>query len=432
MPIALDYAGNLITVPAPQPEVRSYLSEAEVRALMGAQTQVATEHLRTPQHQQYIRGLFQPGGNHADQAELIANGIQNPFQSQQRQVGQTLGQITRALAANRGDLYRAQQWAMQAWPHDETVQRALAASVATAGGVLVQPETFGEVTELLRAQAVVLSFNPMSLDMTTGVANIPKVTEGAVAEYVGENQGHNATDFEFGDVVLVWKKLRSTVVLSNDLLRFASPSADIIVRNDMVRALAVGQDQAFIRGTGTQFSPKGLRHWAPGANVIPATALTGTIDTDIQSITNDLNDLLLALLNNNIPMTNPGFIFAPRILTFLRTFRSTLGALVWGQEMNERGTLLGMPFRNTTSVPINIGTGGTGSEVYLVDFNDAVVGTSMNLLIDVSSEATYRQGGQLESAYDRDQTVIRSIQEHDFAMRRDESVAILDDVQWGA
>lgn len=430
MSLALAYGGHLYApTPAP-PEQTGYLSEHEVRNLIGAQMQQATEHFRAPQHQNYIRGLFGQPGNPANQAELIANGY--PTLTRAKQQGETLGAVTRALAANRGDLYRAQQWAAQIYPHDEAVNRALAASTQTAGGVFVQQEVFAEVTELLRSATVVRSFNPLTIDMATGVTSIPKITDGSVATYVGENEDDTANDMAFGDVLLVWKKLRSTAVISNDLLRFNSPGADVIVRNDMVQSLAVGQDRAFLRGNGTQFSPKGLRHWALPSNILAAVALPATVDGIIQTITDDLNRIWNALLNNNIPMINPGFIMAPRVATFLRTFRSSLGALVWGDEMNTRGTLLGIPFRVTTSVPINIGTGNTGSELTLVDFNDAVIGESLNLIIDVSTEASYIQDGELRSAFSRDQTVVRAIQEHDFAMRRDESVAILDDVQWGA
>lgn len=359
----------------------------------------------------------------------MADGVPSQGDPNQRQAGQTLGQVVRALAANGGDLYRAQHWAQQMYPHDDHIQRALSGSITTAGGVFVQPEVFNEVVGLLRNREVIMSFNPIEITMPTGVASIPRVTEGSVATYVGENQGNVATDMAFDDIVLVWKKLRSMVSLSSDLLRFANPSADVIVRDDMVRALAVGMDQAFLRGTGTAHTPKGLRHWALPENVLTASPLPGTVDGNIAAITDDFNRIWLALLNNNIPMTNPGWIMAPRTATYLSTFRSTLGALVWGEEMT-RGTILGMPFRTTNSVPINLGV--TGSEIYLTDFADAVVGTSMNLVIDVSTEATYQQGGELRSAWDRDQTVVRAIQEHDFAMRRDESVAILDGVQWGA
>ena len=70
------------------------------------------------------------------------------------------------------------------------------------------------------------------------------------------------------------------------------------------------------------------------------------------------------------------------------------------------------------------GTGG-GSELYLVDFDDMVIGESQNLIIDASTEAAYDDNGTVRAAFSLDQTVIRAIEEHDFAARRAEAIVVI-------
>jgi HK97 family phage major capsid protein len=107
------------------------------------------------------------------------------------------------------------------------------------------------------------------------------------------------------------------------------------------------------------------------------------------------------------------------------------GNLVF-QEQLEQGTLNGWPVGVTTHVPTNLGGGGNESELYLVDFADLVVAESEQLMIDVSSEATYVEGGVTKSAFQKNQTLIRAMLAHDFGIRHDASVAVKTGVTYGA
>ena len=443
MTIALANAGNTVSWTPQPPEMQPYMSEVQVRHFIGSEVAKATEHLRTPQHMAYVQGLWQDPNNVANQAELIGNGYGAPVSRMPtvpgrqgaghqgiRQPAQALGQIVRALAACKGDLFRAQQWAMQEWPHDETIHRALAASTMSQGGILIDTEVIGDVLPILRSRTVMRSLGVMEVPMPTGVAMIPKLTEGMEAEWVGENQGHEATDVEFGDIMLTWKMLRTDAAISATLLQQAAFNADTIVRNDMIGAMMVAEDRAFLRGDGTEFSPKGLLNWVNTTLAASTFPVATDVEGRIAAITNDMNALILALEDNDVPMPSPGIIMAPRTRQFLSTFRSQLGALVW-PEINDLGTFFGIPLRHTTSIPKNIGTGGNRSEIMLFETTDAVIGDSMQMEIDASNTATYTQGGQMRSAWDRFQVAIRGITQVDFAMRRPESGAVLNEVPWG-
>ena len=199
---------------------------------------------------------------------------------------------------------------------------------------------------------------------------------------------------------------------------------EAIVRDDLIAALGQRGDLAFIRGAGTQYTPKGLRYWAPSANVIAAN---GTVN--LANVTTDLGKLWLQLANGNVRFLRPGWLIAPRTFNYLMNVRDGNGNFAFREEMMA-GRLWGYPFAYTTQIPINLGGGSNESEVYLADFADVVIAEQEGLIIDVFDGAAYHDGTNVVAAVSADQTVLRAIQEHDLVMRHEESVAVLTTVLW--
>jgi HK97 family phage major capsid protein len=340
--------------------------------------------------------------------------------------GTMVARMSRALGMTKGDVDRAIAFAGKEWK-DESVVKALREGAPTAGGFLVPEEYSTDVIELLRAEAVVRQLGPQVLPMSTGTLRIPKITAGASAYYVGESQNITKSEPTTGQITLRWKKLAALVPVSNDLLRYSSPGADALVRADMVRALASRGDQAFIRDIGDDASPRGMRYWANADNVFASAG------TSLANITSDLGKMVQRLKQNNVPITRGGWLMHPRSEIYLLTLLTSNGQYAFRDEML-RGTLWGWPYRTTTNVPVNLTDGGNTdeSEIYFADFADMVIGESQRLIIDVSTEAAYVEGGSTYSSFNRDESVIRAIQEHDFAVRRDVAVAVLNVVRWNA
>lgn len=341
---------------------------------------------------------------------------------------QTVSRMACAIAATRGHMDAALAWARETWAGDDALVKAMEAGRPTAGGFLVPEEFSADVIESLKAAAVVRRLQPVVMPMGAATVRLPKITAGASASYVGESTVVAASELGTGQVTLSFKKLAAKVPISNDLLRYSAPAADAVVRNDMIRALAAREDQAFIRDNGTAGTPKGLRHWALASGIIAATATVNLANVSV-----DLGKLVLQLKKNNIPMTRPAWIFSPRTEHYLATVQNSNGFFVFRDEIL-RGTLWGFPIGVTTNVPENLTDGGgtTETEVYLVDMADAVIGEAQRLILRVSDEAAYNDGSSVVSAFDRDETVVLGLMEHDFAMRRDEAVAVLNQVTWGA
>jgi HK97 family phage major capsid protein len=358
--------------------------------------------------------------------ETITRGYRRP---ESDETGLTIGGVVRMLAMSKGDQDRAVTMAEKIYGKEHTVVKALMAGDATAGGFLVAPEFSSEVIELLRAASVVRQMNPVVLPMDQGTLSIPKLTGGATAAYTGESQNIASSQQTTGMLDLTWKKLAALVPISNDLLRFSttSPAADGVVRDDIVASLALREDLAFIRGDGLSGTPKGLRNWCPAANV-----LTVNPTVNLANVTVDLGALVLALKNADVRMLRPGWLFSPRTEMYLMTVRDGNGNFAFRAEMLA-GRLWGYPYKTTTQIPINLAVTGTDeSENYMVDFADAVIGESSEIIIDASPNAAYFDSvsSAVVSSFSRDETVVRAIARHDFGMRHDESIAVHSDVDW--
>lgn len=343
--------------------------------------------------------------------------------------GARLSRAIVALAVNKGIGRLAAQYAEETWGPEEgaEIARTLAVGTGPSGGFTVPDDFRNELIELLRPASVVYSLSPRVIDMPNGNVTIPRLATGAQAEYVGENANMLKTSPTFEAIIMTAKKLAALVPMSNDMLRYPSMSADAFVRDDLVAALAQRGDLAMIRSNGSAFSPKGLRQFA---QEVPSSAnfLTANTTVNLVNVTNDLARAELALLNANVPLVRPGWIMSPRSMIFLSTLRDANGNFAF-PEM-ERGLLRGKPFRTTTQIPDNIGGLTNGSEVYLVEFSQFIVGESLTLEIEVTKGGTYFDGSALVSGISQDQTVVSALTGHDTAMRQLRAAVMLNDCRW--
>lgn len=398
------------------------MTEHELRELIENAVDKAVEKAIDPLKQQQTEYLARILKDH---------GIDRQTDPEKKGIG--AARLIRALAAGGGDMTRAINFCNNTWDDslNDAIVKALGTNVGTGGGFLVPEQFSSEIIELLRARAVVRGAGPIIIPMNGGTMTIPKQTGGATSNYIGENATEPSTEQTFGDVVLTFKKLRALVPISNDLLRFGVPQVDTIVRDDLVASMALHEDLRFLRGDGTQNDPKGLRNWVNPANVSTSNG------TSLAAVRQDLNDLVTALEENDVRMNRPHWFMHPRTKNYLlNRMVDSNGNLVFRAEMLA-GTLMGFPFSVTTQLPTNLSVTSTNAdetELYLVDMADTIIGESSELEIAVSSDASYQDAatGAQHSAFDRDQTLMRAIARHDFAVRHDLSIAIKSDLVWGS
>ena len=300
--------------------------------------------------------------------------------------------------------------------------KALGYSSLASGGALVPTAYVQEMIELLRARNVIRSAGARQLPLPNGNLTMPRQTGAATASYTGESSSLAASQGTLDQITLVAKKLMAITAVSNELMRTADPSADRFVRDDLLATAANREDLAFIRGDGTQNTPRGLRYAAASISAAAAGATLGDMLTTTQ-------DLFTQLANSNIAMERPAFFLSPRSYYALMFARDASGDGLLLREEIANGSLFGVPIFTTTQIPVNLG-GGSDSEMYLADMNQVIIGVALNPVVAIFDGAAYNSGGAVVSGVSRDETVVRMKQEHDIVVRHPEAVAVKTGVQF--
>lgn len=130
-------------------------------------------------------------------------------------------------------------------------RKALGTETDSAGGTFVPLPMLGELVDLQRNLEAFAAAGAKEVALPpNGRVQFPKLTAGSTAYWVGEGSAISPTQPTTGNLDLQAKKLGVLVQLNNELLRFASPSAEGLVRFDMARAAALKADLAMLEGSG--------------------------------------------------------------------------------------------------------------------------------------------------------------------------------------
>lgn len=337
--------------------------------------------------------------------------------------GAKMARLAMSVAAGGGDLQLAEQFAAKEIGDADV---AMAISTAAGSGGALVPESFhSEVIELLRPRTVIRRLGARSVPLPNGNLTMPRMAGGATASYVGEGADPKATGANFDDVKLSAKTMITIVPMSNQLIGTAGYNVEQLVLGDMLSAMAVREDKAFLRDDGTDNTPTGFKAIATAASRTKPWSGTATLE----AIDAFLDSLILMLMASDSLMINPGWALSPRSYMKLFGLRDGNGNKVYPELA--QGLLKGYPIAHTNTIPVNLGAGTNESEIYFADFNDVVIGEQDNMTIDFSREATYVDStGTLVTAFSRNQSVLRLVANHDIGFRHPEGLALGTSVTW--
>lgn len=337
--------------------------------------------------------------------------------------GASAARMVMSIAAGGGSLGDAVKFA-----RNEIGDLDVAMAMETGGGsagALVPDNMHDEIIELLRPRTVVRMLGARNVPLPNGNLSMPRMTSGASAGYVGEGNDVLASEGSTDDVNLSAKTMITLVPMSNQLIGRAGFRIEQIVLNDMINAMAVREDKAFLRDDGTSNTPTGFKKTATDAS--RTSAWSGT--ADLATIDAYLDGLILTLMNSDSLLIQPGWAMSPRTYMKLFGLRDGNGNKVYPELA--QGLLKGYPVKHTTTIPTNLGAGTNESEIYFADWNDVVIGEQENMKVDFSREATYKDsGGTLVSAFSRNQSVVRVVAEHDIGFRHPEGLVLGTGVTW--
>lgn len=339
--------------------------------------------------------------------------------------GVTVGFVVHALARCKGDRDKAASY-LEAEGHSG-ISAALSGATEAAGGVTVPRPMAAELIELLRARVVVRAAGARTFPMPAGQVRHAKQTAPATATYIAENAAITPSEPTFDKLDQSFKKLTGLVPIGNSLLRHSGFAMAQMVRDDLLKVMALREDLAFIRGDGSANTPRGIRNWLLAANW--TAALNSGVAATAAAAESALRRVVSRVEDANVALTNPGWIMRASAKNFLANLRDAPGNKLF-PSIEANGQLLGAPIYTTTQIPNNLATAGDETEIYFGEFSEAMIGDSMDLSIGVSTEAGYYDGANYISAFQNDLTLMRAISEHDFALEHDVAFAGFNAKAW--
>jgi HK97 family phage major capsid protein/HK97 family phage prohead protease len=305
--------------------------------------------------------------------------------------GLEFARYVRCLLLAKGDVMRAHEIAKSNFPDNTRVHSILKAAVAagtttdsTWAAPLVDYQTLaGEFIEFLRPQTILGKFG---LGGVPSLRQIPfnvrmgRQTSGGSGYWVGEGKPKPLTKFDYEEVTLRWAKVANIAVLSEELVRFSNPSADLLVRQALADALRERMDIDFVDPGKAEVS-----------NVSPASILNGVVGITSAGNTSanartDIQELMQAFIDNNLTPTNGVFIMGTANALALSMMQNALGQAVFPNITMNGGTLSGLPV--ITSEYISQLSDSSGSPVILVNASDVFLADDGVVTIDASREAS--------------------------------------------
>jgi HK97 family phage major capsid protein len=293
----------------------------------------------------------------------------------------------------------------------------------TATDGFLQMPVLGELIELQRNLEAFSAAGAREIALPAhGRITFPKLTGSATAYWVGEGTPITESQPVTGNLELQAKKLGVLVKLNNELLRFASPSAEALVRFDMAQSAAQKADLAMLEGP-TQI--KGLLTYSELAKHITAAAGTdGNVFTpeDIAVMESKLPDsvdgptawlmrkaMFAALMNRRTDAAAEDdrkgpFLFSPN--------RSLAG----GPPQQ----LYGTPVVRSSQVSATRTKGASSNLSYIL------LGYFPDWVVARLGVMEFLAGNQGDTALQNDMTYLRGIQHIDAGPRRIQSFLLAD------
>lgn len=297
----------------------------------------------------------------------------------------------------------------------------------TLGGALVAPPEFGELIELLRNKEALVNAGAKTVPLPPqGRIVYPRQTAASTTYWVGENRQITASDIGTGEVIMQAKKLAVLIKAPNELIRFASPAAEALMREDMTKSLALGLDLAGLEGAGGDNVPQGIT-LKTGLNRINSSTQGANGDTVVGQ---DIYRMIAAIEESNAEME--GFIMRPKTLYKLYQLRAD--AVAAGDKagpflfnlIREAGDpvatplLAGYPVTKSTQISPARVKGTSTSLTYIL------AGMWSDLLIGMFGAIEFAATALGDTAFQFDQTWVRGILSADIAVRHEAAFSLLD------
>lgn len=337
----------------------------------------------------------------------------------------------------KGNLMQAAEIAKQ-WTDTPEVEQVLKAAVAAgtttdatwAAPLVPYQQMSNDFIELLRPATLV--------GRMTGLRNvpfnvrIPGQTQGSTVAWVGETAPKPVSALGFEDITLRFNKLAGIVVISDELARLSTPSAEGIIRGDLVAQIAQFTDDSFINpayAAVTDVRPASVTN---GVTPIPASG------TDADALRTDVRALYSTFIAANLSTAGAAWVMTSTQAMAIGMMQNPLGQAEFPGLGAEGGTFMGLPVLVSEVVPSD----SSGSIIVLVKQSEILLADEGGVTVDVSREASLQMNSTpdnpatastvMTSLWQNNLLGIRAERMITWRKRRPQAVAYISGANYGA
>lgn len=367
------------------------------------------------------------------------DGVLRPNANLPKGIG--LARYAKAVAQAKGNIDQAIRYASQWDGSTPEVVEALKASVAAgtttdaswAGPLVYSENLTSEFVEYLRPQTIIGKMG--GLRRVPFNVRYPTQSAGASVGWVGQGAAKKVGKLTLSYGSLGFAKAAGIVVITQELARFSSPSAELMVRDDLAAEMQYFLD--------AQFIDPGV---AAVASVSPASVLNGASNvrqaaavwSSAANVETDVKVFLSSFAANEISLGGAYWVMTPDVALALSMIRTTGGENFAYPGINvDGGTWFGLPVITSNAVPHSV---SAGSIVALVKPSEIFLADDGAIAIDVSTEASLEMdsapsgssvtptAAQLVSMFQTNSLAIRVERVINWSRRRTYGVGYIDNV----
>jgi HK97 family phage major capsid protein len=293
-----------------------------------------------------------------------------------------------ALAVSKGSTLQAVEYAKR-W-HDSTPEVELVLKAAVAAGTTTDATWAGPLAPitplttdflaLLRPQTILGKVDAFfKVPFNVSVAS---QTGGGTYQWVGQGAPKPVGKLQFGTITLSILKCAGIIVITEELARTSTPSAEEVIRRDMIAGIAAFLDTEFI--DPTKAAVAGV---SPGSVTNGVTPIT-TAGTSPANARTDIQALANAMAAALIPSAGAVLILSETNALALTNALNPLGQPLFPGMSQGGGMIMGYKA---------IASQSAGNTVALVQPSAILYADDGGVTIDVSREASLQMDSTLDN-----------------------------------
>lgn len=309
------------------------------------------------------------------------------------------------LASAKGYPSAALEIAKERYRDETRIHQILKAAVAAgttsdaawAGSLVAYQDFAGDFLEYLRPQTIIGKFGQNGIPSLNRVPfniRVGSQTSGGAGYWVGEGKPKPLTKFNFTTLTMGWAKVANIAVLTEEEVRFSSPSAEAKVRKALGDALIERLDIDFIdpaKAAVVGVSPASITN---GVAAIPGSGTTG------DAFRADFKKAMQTFISANVAPSSLVLIMSTSMALSLSLMRTATGVKEFPDLTMKGGVLDGMSVITSEYVSqVSAGSPKTqmiifanADEIYLADDGQVVIDASREASLEMLDSALIQDG----------------------------------------